>query len=167
MIKAKIIIPIVIVIIIAGALITFTPNEEASKNKIEEEWIKSGPFSIDKSEYNVGEKIFVSVNGLKEEDKGQVVFFRPTTSATNSGTMFQTSDIEMEDYIKMDFDGKDKIQFNLYFEPALNKIKGICSINDLAGNWIVEFAGTQYQDINFEILNQTSSWDNRIFEPVC
>tara|TARA_B110000438_G_scaffold242039_1_gene241444 strand:+ start:115 stop:624 length:510 start_codon:yes stop_codon:yes gene_type:complete len=169
MIKVKVIIPIIIIIIIiiAGAIITFTPNEETSKNKIEEEWIKSGPFSIDKSEYNVGEKIFISVNGLKEEDKGQVIFFRPTASVTNSGTMFQTSDIGMKDYIKMDFDGKDKIQFNLYFEPALNKIKGICSINDLAGNWIVEFAGTQYQDINFEILNQTSSWDNRIFEPVC
>ena len=167
MIKVKVIIPIIIIIIIAGAIITFTPNEETSKNKIEKEWIKSGPFSIDKSEYNVGEKIFISVSGLKEEDKGQVIFFRPTTSVTNSGTMFQTSDIGMKDYIKMDFDGKNKIKFNLYFEPALSKIKGICSINDLAGNWIVEFTGTQYQDINFEILNQTSSWDDRIFEPVC
>ena len=168
MIKVKVIIPIIIIIIIiAGAIITFTPNEETSKTKVEAEWIKSGPFSIDKSEYNVGEKIFISVSGLKEEDKGQVIFFRPTTSVTNSGTMFQTSDIGMKDYIKMDFDGKNKIKFNLYFEPALSKIKGICSINDLAGNWIVEFTGTQYQDINFEILNQTSSWDDRIFEPVC
>ena len=74
MIKLKVIIPIVIVIIIAGALITFTPNEEESKNKIEEEWIKSGPFSIDKTEYNLGEKIFIVVDGLKQEDKGKVIF---------------------------------------------------------------------------------------------
>ena len=40
-------------------------------------------------------------------------------------------------------------------------------MDDIAGNWIVRFSGTQYEDINFEILNQVSSWDDRIDEPVC
>ena len=155
MIKAKIIIPIIIVIIIAGALITFTPNEEASKNKIEEEWIKSGPFSIDKNEYNIGEKIFIVVNDLKEEDKGQLIFFRPlnNTSWTN--------------YMVIDFDGKNKTQYNLYFEPRLSELKKLCSTNELVGEWVVKFIGTEYSDINFKIMNQTSSWDTRTFEPVC
>jgi len=155
MIKAKIIIPIVIVIIIAGALITFTPNEEESKNKIEEEWIKSGPFSIDKTEYNLGEKIFIVVDGLKQEDKGKVIFFRPLNNTSWSN------------YITMDFDGRNKVEFNLYFEPQLSQIKNICSANDLAGTWIVKFIGTEYSDITFEMMNQTSSWDKRTFDPVC
>jgi hypothetical protein len=155
MIKAKIIIPIVIIIIIAGALITFTPDEEASKNKIEEEWVKSGPFSIDKSEYNLGEKIFIVVNGLKQEDKGKVIFFRPLNNTAWSN------------YITMDFDGKNKARFNLYFEPKLSELKNICSGNELEGEWVVKFIGTEYPDINFKILNQTSSWDKRTFDPVC
>ena len=155
MIKAKIIIPIVIVIIIAGALITFTPNEEESKNKIEEEWIKSGPFSIDKTEYNLGEKIFIVVNGLKEEDKGKVIFFRPLNNTAWSN------------YITMDFDGRNKVEFNLYFEPRLSELKKLCSTNELVGEWVVKFIGTEYSDINFKIMNQTSSWDNRTFDPVC
>ena len=155
MIKAKIIIPIIIVIIIAGALITFTPNEEESKNKIEEEWIKSGPFSIDRTEYNLGEKIFIVVDGLKQEDKGKVIFFRPLNSTAWSN------------YITMDFDGTNKAEFNLYFEPQLSEIKKICSINQLLGQWVVKFSGTEYPDINFKIMNQTSSWDTRTFDPVC
>ena len=155
MIKVKVIIPIIIIIIIAGTLIIFTPNEETSKNKIEEKWVKSGPFSIDKSEYNLGEKIFIVVNDLKEEDKGKVIFFRPLNNTSWSN------------YIIMDFDGKNKQQFNLYFEPKLSKLKKICSTDDLVGTWIVKFIGTEYSDMNLKILNQTSSWDERTFDPVC
>ena len=155
MINVKVIIPIIIIIIIAGALIMFTQNEETSENKIEEKWVKSGPFSIDKSEYNLGEKIFIVVNGLKEEDKGKVIFFRPLNNTSWSN------------YITMDFDGKNKAQFNLYFEPKLSKLNGICSTNELAGEWVVKFIGTEYPDINLKILNQTSSWDTRTFDPVC
>jgi hypothetical protein len=155
MIKVKIIIPIVIVIIIAGALIIFTQNEEISENKIEEEWIKSGPFSIDKNEYNLGEKIFIVVNDLKQEDKGKVIFFRPLNNTS------------WNNYITMDFDGRNKTEFNLYFEPKLSELKNICSTNELVGEWVVKFIGTEYPDINFKIMNQTSSWDKRTFDPVC
>jgi hypothetical protein len=157
MIKVKVIISIIIIIIIiiTGTLIIFTPNEETSKNEIEEKWVKSGPFSIDKIEYNLGEKIFISVNNLKEEDKGQVIFYRQLNSTA------------WLNYIAMDFDGKNKSRFNLYFEPRLNEVKEICSTNDLAGTWMVKFIGTEYLDINFKIMNQTSSWDTRTFEPIC
>ena len=155
MIKVKVIIPIIIIIIIFGAIITFTPNEETMQVEIEEEWIKSGPFSIDKNQYNLGEKIFIVVNGLKEEEKGKVVFFRPLNNTSWSN------------YITMDFDGKDKTNFNLYFEPRLSEFKKICSTNELSGQWVVKFIGTEYSDINFKIMNQTSSWDTRTFDPVC
>jgi len=155
MVKVKVIISIIIIIIIAGALIIFTLNEETSKMDIPNEWVKSGPFEIDKKQYNVGEKIFLSTNDLLPEEKGEVKFLRPL------------NDTHYATHIKIPFNGKDKTQFNYYFEPKLFEFRGICSIEDLAGNWIVEFSGTQYEDINFEILAQASSWDERTFEPIC
>ena len=156
MIKVKVIIPIIIIIIIAGAIITFTPNEKTILEvEIEEEWIKSGPFSIDKNQYNLGEKIFIVVNGLKQEEKGKVVFFQPLNSTS------------WKSYKTIDFDGTSKAQFNLYLEPGLSKLKKVCSMNDLAGTWVVKFSGTEYSDITFEMMNQTSSWDKRTFDPVC
>ena len=77
MVNVKVIIPIIIIIIIAAALIIFTPNEETTKNEIEEKWIESGPFAIDKAQYNVGEKIFLDTDGLKFDDKGTIEFLRP------------------------------------------------------------------------------------------
>ena len=115
----------------------------------------SGPFSIDKSQYNLGEKIFITVVELDTEDKGQVIFFRPINNTS------------WTKYNAIEFNGNAKQQFNLYFEPRLSELRKICSTNDLVGPWIVKFIGTEYSDINFTIMNQTSSWDNRIFEPVC
>ena len=155
MIKVKVIISIIIIIIIAGVLIIFTSNEETSKNKIEENWIKSGPFEIDKVQYNMGEKIFLTTNDLLPEENGIVQFLRPI------------NDTHHKSYIRIPFDGMDKTHFNYYFEPKLFEFKGICSMDDIAGNWIVKFIGTQYEDINFEILAQSSSWDERTFEPIC
>ena len=155
MIKVKIVIPIIIIIIIVGGLMIFTTNEETSKNKIEEKWVKSGPFEIDKDEYNIGEKIFLTTKDLLPEENGIVQFLRPI------------NDTHHKSYIKIPFDGMDKTQFNYYFEPRFQQYRGICSIEDIAGNWIVKFPGTQYEDINFELLAQPSSWDKRTFEPVC
>ena len=157
MINIKVIIPVItiIIIIIAGILITFNPNEELPENEIQEEWIRSGSFEIDKSEYKMGDKIFLSTTNLLPEDKGIVQFLRPLNDTHN------------ESYIRIPFDGKEKTQFNYYFEPRFNQYKEICSIDDIAGDWIVKFLGTQYEDINFKIINQTNSWDDRLFEPIC
>ena len=153
--KKIIIVSIVIVTIIATGLILLDSNEQTVEEKWLEARITSGPFSIDNSEYNLGEKIFISVNDLKEEDKGQVMFFRPLNNTS------------WVNYMALDFDGKNKIQFNLYFEPQLSKLKKICSTNELVGTWVVKFIGTEYSDMNFKIMNQTSSWDTRTFDPVC
>ena len=155
--KIKVIIPVItiIIIIIAGILITFNPNEELPENEIQEEWISSGSFEMDKSEYNMGDKIFLSTSNLLPEDKGIVQFLRPINDTHN------------ESYIRIPFNGEDKTQFNYYFEPRFNAHKGICSIDDIAGNWIVKFLGTPYEDINFKINKQTNDWDDRLFEPIC
>jgi|TARA_B110000467_G_scaffold147392_1_gene152390 hypothetical protein len=155
MIKVKIIIPIIIVIIISAALIIFNADEDANKNKVDDEWIKSGPFEIDKSEYNMGEKIFLNTNDLLPEEKGTIQFLRPI------------NDTHHKSYIQIPFDGMSKDNFNYYFEPGLNQYKGLCSMDDFVGTWIVKFVGTEYEDINFKVNPQSSSWDERTFEPVC
>ena len=153
--KKIIIVSVAILIIIATGVILLNSNEQTVEEKWLEEQVRSGPFSIDKSEYNLGEKIFIVVNDLKQEDKGKVIFFRPLNNTS------------WNNYITMDFDGTNKTQFNLYFEPKLSKLKNICSTNELVGEWVVKFIGTEYPDINLKILNQTSSWDTRTFDPVC
>ena len=154
--KKIIIISIIIGIIITASGILLNSSQEET---VEERWLRekvtSGPFSIDKSQYNLGEKIFITVVELDTEDKGQVIFFRPINNTS------------WTKYNAIEFNGNAKQQFNLYFEPRLSELRKICSTNDLVGPWIVKFIGTEYSDINFTIMNQTSSWDNRIFEPVC
>ena len=95
MVNVKVIIPIIIIIIIAASLIIFTSNEETTKNEIEEKWVESGPFSVNKAQYNVGEKIFFDTDGLKFDDKGMVEFLRPI------------NDTHHKAYIKIPFDGID------------------------------------------------------------
>ena len=155
--KKIIIISIIIVIIIASGLILVNSNqEETTEEKWKNNEVRSGPFAIDKNQYNLGEKIFITVTNLPQDEKGQMIFFRPMENADG-----------WKNYITMEFNGENKQQFNLYFEPKLSKMKNLCTTNQLVGTWMVQFVGTEYSNMSFEILNQTSSWDDRVFEPVC
>ena len=153
--KKIIIISIVIVIIIAAGIILLNSNEQTVEEKWRNEAVTSGPFTLDKNQYNLGEKIFITINKLQPEDEGQMIFFRPLNSTSWSN------------YKTLDFNGNNKENFNLYFQPQLSKMKKLCSTNELVGTWVVKIIGTEYSDITFEIMNQTSSWDTRTFEPVC
>ena len=154
--KKIIIISVIIGIIIIGSAVLINSNQETVEEKWLREQVSSGPFTIDKSQYNLGEKIFITVTDLPQDEKGEMMFFR---SMENGDGWI--------DYTTMKFDGQAKEQFNLYFEPKLSKMKKICTTNQLTGTWMVQFVGTEYSNMSFEILNQTSSWDERVFEPVC
>ena len=43
----------------------------------ERDWPTSGPFKIDRSQYLLGEKIFVNIDTLALSDKGTMTFLRP------------------------------------------------------------------------------------------
>ena len=60
------------------------------------EWLTSGPFQIDRSEYVLGEKIFVRVGGLNSEEKGQIAFLRPLNDTHHSV------------YLTISFDGSER-----------------------------------------------------------
>ena len=153
--KKIIIISISVIITIIGGLIAINPFEQSVEEKWLEQQITSGPFTIDNSEYLLGEKIFITIDDLEQNEKGEMIFFRPLNST--SWTNYKT----------LSFDGSIKEQFNLYFTPQLSELRNICSVNDLVGEWKVKFIGTEYPDMNFKIINETASYYNKTFEPVC
>jgi hypothetical protein len=137
-------------------------NVEESKNietdydsTRQREWLTSGPFQIDRSEYALGENIFLRMNELSPSEKGQVVFLRPLNSTYYSV------------YITIPFDGV-KPSFNQYFTPDLSKLQGICSVEDISGEWTVVFAGTDYENIKFTVSDKiiVPGQEPR-YEPVC
>ncbi|WP_299291972.1 hypothetical protein [Nitrosopumilus sp.] len=189
--NSKIIIPIIIGIVIVIAGIAFTSNQNSESMEVEDaldrelrpqeetseisdklneieainleneytprdrEWITSGPFQIDRSEYVLGEKIFVRIGGLDFSEKGQVVFLKPS-----NGTHYSV-------YLTVPFDGANKQAFNYYIEPQISKTRGICSIDDIIGEWRVVFRGTEYTNLEFKIINQTLPGSKNNFNPVC
>ena len=117
-------------------------NNDESTNPYkprEREWPESGPFKIDRTEYWLGEKIFVNIDGLSENDFGNVKFHRPISST------------DYVVYHSMPFDGAQK-RNNYYLTPQLNELLGICSIDQLTGNWKISFEGTNYSDLKFKVL---------------
>ena len=127
-------------------------NEYSPKPR---EWITSGPFQIDRSQYALGEKIFIRIGGLQYEEKGQIAFMRPL------------NDTHYSVYLTVPFDGANKDGFNYYIEPQLSKVRGLCTIDDVLGKWAVVFRGTDYPNLNFEIVDQMVPGTEDSFEPVC
>ena len=121
----------------------------------EREWLTSGPFQIDRSEYALGENIFIRMNELDPMEKGQIAFLRPSNS-----THYTV-------YLTIPFDGT-KPTFNQYFTPDLSKTKGICSIEDIAGEWTVVFRGTDYDNIKFTVSDKIIvPGEEERYDPVC
>jgi len=127
-------------------------NEYSPKPR---EWITSGPFQIDRSEYILGEKIFVRVGGLSSEEKGQIAFLRPL------------NDTHQKIYMTIPFDGTDGDSFNRYLQPQLSKNNGFCTVDDFVGEWRVVFRNTEYADLTFKITEDILPGDESSFEPVC
>jgi hypothetical protein len=127
-------------------------NEYSPKDR---EWITSGPFQIDRTEYILGEKIFLVIGELSHDEKGQVAFLKPLNSTHN------------EVYIVIPFDGSEKSAFNFYIEPDLSATKGYCSIDDLVGDWKVVFRGTNYPNLEFKVTEEILPGDEEHYEPVC
>ena len=127
-------------------------NEYSPKPR---EWITSGPFQIDRSEYVLGEKIFIRIGGLSYEEKGQIAFLRPLNS-----THYAV-------YVTIPFDGAKKPAFNYYIEPQLSKTRGFCTVDDFVGNWRVVFRGTDYPNLEFKITDEILPGKEDSYHSVC
>ena len=127
------IVAVIVVIMVVGLAFTSPTNNETTKN-----WISSGPFSIDKQQYLLGENIFLIATALQLDEKGEIQFIRP------SGDIYRI----------IPFDGQMRTDFNQYFTPFPSAALKVCSSDDLVGDWFVKFEGTNYESIKFEIKNE-------------
>jgi hypothetical protein len=127
--------------------------EDNEYDVLPREWQTSGPFQVDRSEYALGEKIFLRIGGLSFQEKGQVAVMRPL------------NDTHYSVYLTIPFDGTQKDAFNYYLDPQLSKTRGLCSVDDVLGKWALVFRGTNYPNLNFEIINKTLPGTD--WEPVC
>ena len=170
MVSLKSIIGIIVGIAIVGIAIGGAIEFNAEREREGVPWREgSGPFQIEKYEYHLGEKIFINAVNIPLDQKGEIIFFRPAADGINEypkeyeGVPGELISKKIK-YIGIKFDGKVKQDFNTYFEPRFNEWKGVCSTNEIAGEWIMTFSGTQYEPIHFTILNNTLPGDTRTFE---
>ena len=136
--------------------------DEIEKNKSENEytikprdWIVSGPFQIDRSEYALGEKIFLRTSGLNNNEQGEIIFHRPVES------------IDGSIYLRIPFNGEERSNFNYYLEPQLSKTRGFCTADDFVGEWVVVFKGTNYDPIEFKITEDILPGEEEDYQPIC
>ena len=95
--------------------------DESEYIPLEREWITSGPFQVDRSEYAIGESIFIRMGGIGEKEIGQIAIYRPLNTTHHKL------------YFTIPFDGSDKSASNTYFTPQINSKRGICTMDDLQG----------------------------------
>ena len=118
-------------------------------------WLTSGPFQIDKSQYLLGENIFVRTSNLAPNEKGQITFLRPMNETHYSV------------YTTVPFDGEVNSSFNNYFTPSLSKALKICTKDDLIGSWRVVLQGVDYEKFSFEIINEILPGSEKYYESIC
>ena len=134
-------------------LISDQELEETDYKILPKKWQVSGPFQIDRSEYALGEKIFIVINGLEINDKGEIIIAKQL-NATHYST-----------WGTIPFDGSKKTEFRSYIELKISKYDKVCSIDDIIGKWIMIFNGTNYPDLDFEITEKIVPGTN--IEPIC
>ena len=148
------IIAISAIIISVAVVLQINLEEESFRNELDDSWQVSGKFQIDKSEYMLGEKVFINIVELDEDEKGVMRFFNPVNDTHN------------EQYLGLEFDGSKKSSSNFYISPQLHPMKR-CTIDSLVGEWIVWIDGTEYNDLKFTITNEYLKGTESQFEPLC
>lgn len=138
---------VVIAAMIAGGVYYYYDQQNKIK---QEQWISSGPFSINKSEYKLGEYVFMSVQGLKPTDVGSIIIID-----SKGGT-----------YDHIPFNGTMKSSFNQFFKPNTQRSLTLCTPEDLVGNWTLTFQGVPYKSIPFRIVNDWIQGAQEEIKPV-
>ncbi|MGI0047417.1 MAG: hypothetical protein ACREBB_09570 [Nitrosotalea sp.] len=100
--------------------------------------ITSGPFEINNGTYRLGDYVFMVVTGLQPTDVGNIVVYDP------HGGLFT----------HIPFNGTMKADFNYFFKPVTIKSEKLCTPQDLVGNWTIQFQGTSYSPIQFQVINE-------------
>jgi len=129
-------------------------NSEKPYKPQPKEWINSGPFFIDRSEYWLGEKIFINIDQVDENTKGSMIFSKPYNNT------------HFKNYKEINFDGSKK-QNNFYLAIYPNQFKKMCTTDDLIGEWEIIFKGTNFEKLKFRVLDKIIPGMEDKYEPVC
>jgi len=138
--KSDIIAGVLTFAIIASVIGFITVNYASSTGEHVVSWISSGPFTIDKQAYRMGEPVFLIVSDIGPQDKGEIAVIRPNGE---------------EDRTFL-FDGSKKAVQKHYFTPESETLND-CDTSDLIGTWKVVFRmfqGNTYAPLSFDILNE-------------
>lgn len=127
----------IIAVVIIAVVVIYTMQK--SDSEIKQQWIVSGPFAISKSQYKIGENVFMTVNGLLPNEIGNIWIISPQNKT----------------WTVIPFNGTAKDHFNYYFKPDTSKASRISSTDELVGRWQVIFDLVKYQPLSFEIINET------------
>jgi hypothetical protein len=144
-------ITVLVMLVVIGVIIATSEKEP----EIIDTTQSSGPFQINKSVYKLGEKVFLTVEGLQEIEKGKAIFLRPLNAT------------HMTAYSTIPFDGELKNEFNQYVEPKLLQSMKTCSVEDIVGQWEVWFKGTNYESLKFVVSEEMITDEDDKFLPVC
>lgn len=144
--SGAIIAAIIITAISASAIYLYTHQQKAKDFP----WEISGPFKIDKSQYKLGENVFMVVTGLSPSDAGKIVVYDP-----NGGVFTQSP-----------FNGTMKSDFNYYFKPNTVKTEKLCTPQDLVGNWTIVFQGSKYKPLKFQVINEWIEGSQKEIKPI-
>ena len=126
-------------IVLAGivAAIVYSYYQQKELEDRQWKWVTSGPFSINKNQYKLGENIFMVVSGLKPTDVGVIDVVDP----------------KGDSFTKIPFNGTMKSDFKQFFKPDTERKLALCNATDLVGQWNIIFRGVPYKSIPFEIVN--------------
>lgn len=122
---------------IVAAIVYSYYQQEVSKGQ-SWTWVTSGPFSINKSQYKLGENVFMIVSNLKPTEVGQINVVDP----------------KGDTYSTIPFNGTMKSSFKQFFKPNTLSSLGLCNATTLVGHWSIFFKGVPYKAIPFEIINE-------------
>ena len=104
----------------------------------------------------IGEKVFLRIGGLNTNEKGQISFLK------------QSNETHYSVYQTIPFDGNKKHAFNYYTDTKLSKNLGLCTVDDVIGEWTVVFRGTDYENLEFKIIDEILPGEEDSFDiPVC
>lgn len=140
--QKKLVLISLVICIVVGSIIVFSFkqvfNEPLNNPATVYTPKTSGPFSIKDNELLIHQNLFLIVNELEPKDKGNVVFISPKNKI----------------YMELPFDGAVKSSWSKHFVPDFSRSAGICDLDDLVGEWKVVFQGTEYEPIEFTILEE-------------
>ena len=133
-------------------------NNDNSKNEynlVDREWVEIGPFKIDRTQYALGEKIFINVENMPENMKGELVFAKIINSTHD------------KIYKKIQFDGSLKQIAKFYVGIFPSVPANFCNSEEITGNWEIIFSGTDLVNHEFKITDVVVPGLESGFEQVC